>query len=243
MLAPDASRADRAEPPIARHEWPQRVDLAVNESFIYTLVDGTQRELTLLNYDIVYADGEVNPRMAPQHVRIDAEVEVRDLDTGTIDRTTINVGLGAVPVSVNGLRLLGNSVDLGLPFENVADQGSFPLAEGKDVGFAVNDAKFTLFPDMDKYAYPYGMAFGEIRVLHAWMQYQGLRRGQVHAGYDLGGIPCTVPVKAIADGFVTFKWYADQSAGFINPNGPRTTPGWHTTHIKQGGNLVPTAHG
>ena len=239
LLASDVSRADRAEPPIARHEWPERVDLAVSESFIYTLVDGTQRELTLLNYEIVYADGEVVPGTAPQHVRIDAEVQVRDLETGTIARTTINVALGAVPVSVNGLRLLGSSVDLALPFENVADQGPFPLAEGKNVGFAVNDANFTLFPDMDNYAFPYEIAFGEIPTLHAWLQYQGLRRGQAHAGYDLGGLPCNVPVKAIVDGFVTFKWYADQGAVFINPNGARTTPGWHMTHVKQGGNLVP----
>ena len=236
LLAPDVARADRAQPPIARHEWPQRVDLAVNESFVYTLVDGTQRELTLLDYDILYA--EVQPGQAAQHVRIDADVEVRDLETGRIDSTTINVALAAVPVSVNGLRLLGNSVDLGLIFENVGDQGSFPLAEGKAVGFAVNDAKFTLFPDMDKYTYPYEMAFGEIPALNGWLEYQSTLR-QAHAGYDLGGVPCNIPVRAIADGFVTFTWYSDQGAVFLNPNGPRTNPGWHMTHIKQGGNLVP----
>ena len=142
--------------------------------------------------------------MATRPVRIDIDVQDRDLDTGTTEES--NVALGAVPVSVNGLRLLGHATDRGLPFENVGDQGLFPLSERKDVGFAVDDANFTLFPNMNKCANAYEIAFNEISAVRPWLAYQTLSRGQAHAGYDLGGIPCDVTVREISDGFVTFAW-------------------------------------
>ena len=173
---------DSASTSLNPHEWPATVDLAVGESYAYTLRDGSQRTLKLVSYNIV----------VPFH-KIEATVQVSG--NGRTQTHTLQVAFAGVPVSINGLRVYGyawkeaNSVG----FEDVWPSGKFPLTLGKDVGFAVSDARYTMYPDMDQYTFPVAIAFHEGVNMQTFLQEMG--NGTAHSGYDIG-IHNTVPLRA-----------------------------------------------
>ncbi len=219
----------RTATPSGSGKWPTKVDLAEGESYVFTLNDNSTRTIKLVDYSIV--------KQGAQWVRADATIEVTNPANGRKDRTVVNAGLGAVPVSINGVRvygyaakdLRGNVFPENGGFEPVGDQGSFPLTEGKDVGFALSDARYSMYPNLDNYTYPYEVAFHEGWSLNTWLEYQSASGGNYsHAGYD-PGVHCTVRVKAITDGYVYVHAGVNGQVN-IYPGGEWTVPGWHHTH-------------
>lgn len=199
-------------------DWPVRADLSTGQSVEFRLRDGSVRTVKLVSYRAVH------------RARVDAAVEVTG--GGRSDRTTINVGMGAVPVCLNGVRVYAyvwkEAGEKG--FEKAGDQGSLPIAAGKDVGLALSDARFTMYPDMDRYAFPFENAFHEGHDLQTFLE----EDGWAHAGYDVG-VHSEVRLRALTDGVVTIQQYGSgpnrQGQVILNPNGPFTTPGWHFSHI------------
>ncbi len=202
-------------------EWPRRVDLSVGESYTFRLSDGSTRTLKLVSYRIVI----------PRH-KVEATVEVSG--GGRTDRHTLHVAMDAVPVAINGLRIFAyawkEADDNG--FEPVGQQGGFPLTSGKDVGFAVGDARSTLFPEMDKYTYPFENAFHEGAFLQTWLDPDGW----AHSGFDVG-VYAGVHLLAPTDGWVYFDyWGGEGGVTFTRENqGQFSSPTtWGFTHIKPG---------
>ena len=138
--------------------WPTKVDLAVGESYNHTLGNGTTRTLTLLSYNVLTPMQEV-------------EATIQVTDGAVIETHTLHVAHAGVPVSVNGLRVYGyawkEADDNG--FELVGFQGNFPLTAGKDVGFAVNDAATSMFPDLNSYTYPFDSPFYGGAFMQTWL--------------------------------------------------------------------------
>lgn len=226
------SRMPRAQPPRGRHDWPEKVDLSVGESHVYTLRDGSQRTLKLLSYDIVI------PRR-----KVEATVEVAG--DGKTETHTLQVALAGVPVSINGLRLYAyawkEANDFG--FERVGITGDFPLTPGEDVGFAVSDARYTMYPEIGSFTYPYDLAFHEGSDTQTWLQPTGqgalANTAWAHSGYDIKA-PNTATLKAWHDGIV---WFSGSQTDSQNQRGGlvtlSTTSGgkfddpftWLVTHI------------
>ncbi|MBI2577964.1 MAG: metallophosphoesterase [Candidatus Wildermuthbacteria bacterium] len=217
--------------------WPAKADLTVGESYNYTLRDGTARTLTLLGYTII----------VPKH-KIEAIVRVADPVSGKAETHTLHVAFDAVPVSVNGLKIYGyawKEANIN-GFEVVGGQEGFPLTAGKDVGFAVGDANFTLFPDMDNYAYPFNNAFFEEGYMQTFLEANGLTdNAEAHSGFDKG-VWDGQGVKAIADGYMwTDVTSADpETQGMIKLTATsdpynNNQACWIWTHIRGGSVLVP----
>ncbi|MBI2049711.1 fibronectin type III domain-containing protein [Candidatus Roizmanbacteria bacterium] len=180
--------------------WPAKIDLAVGESAVHTLRDGTTRTLKLVGYT------------ATSRHDVKATIEVAN---GTDVKThTLHVAFDAVPVAVNGLWVYGyawkEADDLG--YEQVGVTGSFPLTTGKDVGFAVNDALYSLFPNPERYSYPGDIAFHEgPNIIQSWLEPAGENDDAVaHAGYDLK-TPADKFLRAVADGWAWFQLPSDPS--------------------------------
>ena len=190
LLATDPSRIVRAEPPAGRHDWPDAVDLKVGERYVHALSDGSERTLTLLSYDVII----------PMH-KVEATVEVSG--GGSRETHTLEVALGGVPVAINGLRLYAyawkEANDFG--FENAGISGAFPLTSGQDVGFAVNNAEYPLFPSMDSYTFPVDTAFYQGGDFQSFLEPSA---GTAHAGYDIAA-PDAANLVAMQDGVVWYK--------------------------------------
>ncbi|KKW13561.1 MAG: hypothetical protein UY53_C0011G0026, partial [Parcubacteria group bacterium GW2011_GWA2_50_10] len=204
--------------------WPAKIDLRVGESASYTLQSGSTRTLTLNSYQILI------PRQ-----KVEATVQVAG--GGRTDTHTLRVSFDGTPVCVNGLRLYAyawkeaNSNG----FEPVGEQGGFPLTSGKDVGFGVSDCATTMFPDMEKYTYPFeNLAFHEGVFLQTFLDPDGW----AHSAYDVG-VHSGQRALAITDGYAYYTWYAGQGYVTIKEKQDKySTPGWIITHIKDGTGLV-----
>lgn len=231
----DETRLARLAPPSSVHGWPEKADLAVGESQVYVLVDGTQREVKLLDFNILY---DQLPGLPRQWVRVDVDVQVTNLEDNTVETAKLNAAMGGVPIVVNGLRIMAYSADFTKKIEQAGDTGDFPLDEGKDVGLAINDAQYPMYPGLDQFRWPYEVAFQETRTFNTWLHFQNLRGGQAHGGFDFA-LPCGSRLIAPLDALVNYKWYADQGAVFLNPKEQNTTPGWYFSHGIQEGNLTP----
>ncbi len=237
---PDAPLFSAARPPARRHEWPEKADMVVGESFTYTLLDGSQRTLKLLSYDIVI----------PRH-KVTARIEVSG--DGKVETHTLEVALAGVPVSLNGLRVYAyawkEANDFG--FEQVGLTGDFPLTSGKDVGFAVSDASAPMFPDIQNYTYPFDIPLHAGADLQSWLEPAGDfdSNAWAHAGYDVRA-PDDAYLVAMRDGII---WHnkpnnndpqslGQGTAWLATGNGdkfddPQT---WLFTHVLTGSALVPS---
>ncbi|MGH2542726.1 MAG: fibronectin type III domain-containing protein, partial [Ardenticatenaceae bacterium] len=230
------SVASPSQQPPSAQLWPAKVDLSVGESYSYTLMDGTQRTLKLLSYNIII----------PRH-KVEATIQVSG--NGKTQTHTLQVAMAGVPVSINGLRVYGyawrEANDFG--FEDVGITGGFPMESGKAVGFAVSDASGTMFPDMDAYTYPVDTAFFENAGFQSFLEPAGDDNdltNWAHAGYDIG-VPSGRNLVALTDGVVWNQLDGNpNSMGIIwlsTSNGekwgdPET---WLFTHVKQGSVTVP----
>jgi len=204
--------------------WPKAVALKVGEQATYKLRDGGERTFKLVSYE-------------PGLYRTTAIVEVGG--HGRTERASIHVGFDAVPVAINGVRVYGYTwkeiFQLENGFEQVDYQGKPPLMEaGKDVGFALSDARYSMYPDMDQFTYPLENAFFEAFRLGPFL---AIRHKQAHAGYDVG-IFGNVRVLAMMDGYVDANFWgsgnARQGQVFISSTrNPYNSPGWHFSHIKR----------
>lgn len=208
------------------HVWPEKVDLSLGESYTYTLRNGTQRTLKLVSCE----------RVIPRH-KIEVTVDVTG--DGVTKRHTLEVALGAVPVSINGLRVYGYAWKEAndFLFEQAWPSGQFPLTEGKAVGFALSDAAFGMFPDIDSYTYPVDAAFHEGNNIQTFLEPKDTdEASEAHAGYDIK-VPNTVDLLAIRDGYVWAKPYtADQGGVWLTTtddenSSPET---WAWSHVKNG---------
>lgn len=182
------------------HEWPAKVDLGVGESYIYTLRDGSQRTLKLLSYSI----------LIPRHL-IEATVQVSG--GGKTETHTLEVAYAGVPVSINGLRVYAyvwkEANDFG--FEAVGFTGAFPLTAGKDVGFAVSDAKYTMYPDMGSYTYPVDIAFFEGGdTMQTFLEPTSDDTAWAHSGHDIKVFDSTNLI-AMVNGTVWYQLGSDRS--------------------------------
>lgn len=204
--------------------WPQKVDLATNEGRSITLRDGTTRTLTLQSYNIVI----------PRH-KVQATVSVSG--AGKIETHTLEVGFGADAVSINGLRIYAytwkGADSYGNPqppcttaFESVSRQDCFPLTLGKDIGFAVSDAKYTMYPDISKYTYPVDLAFHEGIYLQTFLDPDGT---VAHSGYDIG-TPFGTDLLAIKDGYLWIQGATVWITDTIGSQWDSSKPCWVFTH-------------
>ncbi|MCI0437650.1 MAG: cellulase family glycosylhydrolase [Chloroflexi bacterium] len=224
-----------ARPPQQRHGWPETADLRIGESYVFTRIDGSTRTLKLISYDIII----------PRHL-VTATVEVKGDDR--TETHTLRVSPGGTPVAINGLRLYAyawkEANDYG--FE-ATPAGGFPLTPGKDVGFAVNDASYTLFPDMEDYAYPYDTAFNEGGKYQGFLEPAGATSNSrpAHAGVDIAA-PDWANLIALHDGVVWYKIpekAGDDSQGWLSTttggrfDDPRT---WFWSHLNVTGATVPS---
>ena len=192
ITSADPSRVNPARPPIGRHNWPEKVDLDVGESYTYVLRNGETRTLRLLSYDVVI----------PRH-KVEATVEVGG--GGRTETHTLHVALDGVPVSINGLRVyayIWKEANV-FGFEQVGTSGAFPLALGKDVGFALSDPSAAMYPDMGSYTYPFDIAFNEGRAFQSFLEPSGSfdPNAPAHAGYD-ANTPPDANLVALHDGTV-----------------------------------------
>lgn len=211
-------------PPATGTTWPSKIDLAVGESSVYTLANGSTRTLKLLGYNIISTRNLV-------------EATVQVSGGGKTEQHTLQVSFAGTPVVVNGLRIYGyawkeaNSQG----YEDVWQQGNFPLTSGKDVGFAVNDASFTLFPQMDRFVYPLTTAFHEGEYLQTFLDPDGW----AHSGFDMG-VHAGVPILAPHDGYVWYQYYGGQGQVWVTEtNNQWSGIGRVFTHINDGSVLVP----
>lgn len=212
--------------------WPAKVDLAVGESYVHTLGNGTTRTLTLLSYAVLTPMQEI-------------EATIRVSNGAIAEIHTLRVAHAGVPVSLNGLRVYGyawkEADDSG--FELVGFQGNFPLQAGKDVGFAVSDAASPMFPNLSSYAYPFDGPFHGGAFMQTWLE----RSAPVaHSGYDVGGVGDEF-IRAITDGYLFANLDPDPaSEGMIwlmrtNTNQfDQNQACWVWTHVK-GGSIVSPA--
>ncbi|MBI2577600.1 MAG: fibronectin type III domain-containing protein, partial [Candidatus Wildermuthbacteria bacterium] len=204
--------------------WPEKVDLATNESRTITLRDGTTRTLRLVSYNILV------PRQ-----KIEATIEVSG--NGKVEQHTLRVAFDGVPVSVNGLRVYGYAWKEAddSDFEEVISS-AFPLTAGKAVGFGVSDAKYTFFPDMNAYTWPLDIAFNEGGYLQTWLE----KDGWAHGGYDVG-TRSNSKLKALMDGYVFhFPNDATQGQMLISKNSNwGSFPEWVATHVLNNAPVYP----
>ena len=212
--------------------WPTKVDLAVGESYNHTLGNGTTRTLTLLSYNVLTPMQEV-------------EATIQVTDGAVIETHTLHVAHAGVPVSVNGLRVYGyawkEADDNG--FELVGFQGNFPLTAGKDVGFAVNDAAASMFPDLNSYTYPFDSPFYGGAFMQTWLE----RSAPVaHSGLDVGAVADEF-IRATTNGYVFANLDPEPaSEGMIwlmrtdTNQFDQNQACWVWTHVR-GGSMVPPA--
>ncbi|MBI2644009.1 MAG: fibronectin type III domain-containing protein [Candidatus Wildermuthbacteria bacterium] len=214
-------------------DWPTEVELAVGESYNYTLKDGTTRTLTLLGYSIII----------PRH-KVEATVQVSG--NNKTEQHTLRVAFNALPVSINGLRVYGYvwKEANAYGFEQVGGQGPFPLSLGKDVGFAVNDASDPVFPNLENYRYPFDGALHENAQMQTFIEPNGGETAVAHAGFDVGAWSGK-KIKAMMDGYVWHDVGSDpESQGMVrltatsNENNNNQAC-WVWTHVRGGGALVP----
>ena len=212
---PVALGAAPAPTPPPSGNWPSKVDLAVGESLTYTLLDSSTRTIKLLSYNIVI----------PRH-KVEATIQVSD---GVVtDTHTLHVTFDGVPVAVNGLKVYAyawkEANDNG--FEGV--EGGFPLTNGKDVGFAVNDASVSFFPNIETYTYPVDQAFHEGAFVQVWLD----EDGHAHSGYDFGAHD-GLTINAMFDGYVYYQYWSGQGGVTLSKTpDPFATERFRWTHIK-----------
>ncbi len=196
------SVASATTAPPSAQAWPAKVDLSIGESYTYTLMNGTQRTLKLLSYNIVI----------PRH-KIEATVQISG--NGKTETHKLEVAYAGVPVSINGLRVYAyawkEANDFG--FEEVGITGSFPMTSGKDVGFALSDASATMFPDMNDFAYPVTVAFHEGSDFQSFLEPtgDGDETQWAHAGYDIK-LPSDGHLLALTNGRVWYQLNGDPNS-------------------------------
>ena len=222
-VVPTATPGGSTPPPASGTVSPAKIDLNIGESSVFTLANGSTRTVKLLGYNVLIA-----------RQLIEATVEVSG--GGKTEQHALRVGFGGSPVVVNGLRIYGYAWKEanGSGFEDVGLQGGFPLTSGKDAGFAVNDASFTLFPNMEGLVYPFGNAFHEGGFLQTFLDPDGW----AHSGFDVG-VHANVPVLAPHDGYVWYTWYGGQGMVWVTEtNNQWASPCRIFTHIDAGSDLV-----
>ncbi|MBI2931728.1 MAG: fibronectin type III domain-containing protein [Planctomycetes bacterium] len=210
-------------------DWPQKIDLSVGEtSAPVSIMGGGSRTLKLVSYQTLI-----------ERHKIQATIEVAG--GGKTETQTLQVTFAGVPACVNGLRVYAyawkEADDYYSPgFEPVGGQGDFPLTPGKDVGFAVNDAQLTLFPEMGGYTYPLTIAFHEGAHLQTWLDPDQW----AHSGYDIG-LHSQARIVAMRDGWAWFSFWGDQGGAYLTTTNDEwgDPVKWLWTHVNAGGNLVP----
>ncbi|MDP2637805.1 MAG: fibronectin type III domain-containing protein [Candidatus Levybacteria bacterium] len=195
--------------------WPTKVDLSVGESYVFNLQDGTSRTLKLLSYQ---------PNSTMPRNKVNAAIQVSGAEK--TESHTLEVGFGADAVSINGVRIYAYTWKEAnaFGFEDVGRQGGFPLTSGKDVGFAVSDAMYTMYPAMNDYTYPTDIAFNQGSYLQTFLDPDGW----AHSGYDMGGFGNKL--LAITDGYVWTQGHVKWITKTAQDKWDQSKPCWVFTH-------------